>query len=395
MRPRAILTALLAVTSLAGAETWTDRGEYDIVMSVRSEASARKRVELLDAWKQKYPKTEMAQVRLELYLASYRELGDTVRMLQSAREMLSAQPDNAVGLYWCTALVPEVKDAPPDALEAGEKSARALLSHLDDAVFQKRKQPTELLAHRTLGWIAWQRGDLAGAEGEFRQYLEKSPKSAEIAVWMGIVSGLEKEPEKQSAGLWLLERAAGQRGEGALPDDQRRQIAALSDGLYAAYHGSSDGLEEFKAAAATNTVPPPGYRIETAAAAAARHADEELARTNPQLLAWLRIRRQLESPDADKYFTETLKTTPLPRLKGTVVRVSPENRPAEIALSLDQPNAEDVVLKVPVAFRNTAAPGTVLEFEGNADSFEKQPFRLIVQTDHDHIYGWPEATSRR
>ena len=37
---------------------------------------------------------------------------------------------------------------------------------------------------------------------------------------------------------------------------------------------------------------------------AARKADEELTRTNPQLAAWVHIRRGLESPDGEKYLAD-------------------------------------------------------------------------------------------
>jgi len=386
---RGVILLIAALTAAGKSAGWTDRGEYDLVMAIRSEAAAHKRVELLDRWKEKYPGTELRQARLELYLAAYQALGDRVRMLQAAREMLAAQPDNAVGVYWCTLLTPEVKDSTPDVLESGEKSARLLLAG-QDRFPAPQKQAAELLAHRTLGWVAWQRGDYAAAETEFHAYLEKNPKSGEIAVWMGLVSGLEKDAEKQSAALWLLERAATLRGEGALSDDQRRPIGALADRLYTAYHGDGDGLEDLKTAVAAATFPPAGFHIETAAAVATRRADEELARTNPELAAWMKIRRQLDAPDGEKYFADTLHSAPLPRLKGVVMRSSPEAKPSQIVLAMSQPLEEDVVLKVSAPFANAAAPGTEIGFEGAADSFTKQPFSLTVIVDREKITGWPE-----
>jgi hypothetical protein len=401
---RMALAAALAAPAVAAG--WTDRGEYDLVMGIRSEASAQKRVELLDRWQAGYPRSELRQVRRELYLAAFEALGDGGRMLKTAREMLAERANDFVGVYWCTLLVPEVRDAAADVLEAGEKAARQLLAGLDsyfaaagkpaasgDAEWQKSKSSAALLAHRTLGWIAWQRGDLAGATKEFRLYLEQAPNSAEIAAWMGIVSGLQKEPDKQVAGLWYLERAGALRGEGALPDEQRRAAGALADQAYAAYHGDGEGLENLKTAVLASAVPPPDFHVETAAAVAVRRADEELTRTNPELAAWVRIRRQLESPEGDKYFAD-LRTTPLPRLKGTVIRVDPKWKPAEIVLGISQPDAEEVVLKVSPPFPNTAPAGTELEFEGTVDWFGKEPFSLTVVVDREKITGWPEPGSR-
>jgi len=403
----AALAATSALAAPAQAATWTDRGEYDLVMGIRAEASAQKRVDLLDRWQAKYPQSDLRQVRRELYLAAFEALSDSARMLKTAREMLAEQADNPVGVYWCTLLVPEVRDPSADALGAGEKAARQLLAGLDtyfaaagkpaaasDAEWQKRKSSAGLLAHRTLGWIAWQRGDFAGAAKEFRLYLDQNANSAEITAWMGLVSGLQKEPANQVAALWYLERAGALRGEGALPDGQQRAVGALADQVYTAYHGDGEGIENLKTAALASAVPPPDFRVEAAAAVAARRADEELTRTNPQLAAWVHIRRQLESPDGDKYLTD-LRASPLPKLKGIVIRSQPEAKPAEIVIGISQPLTEEVVLRVSTPFPNPALPGTELEFEGTVDSFGKQPFTLTVLVDREKITGWPEPPRKK
>ncbi len=395
------LAVLLTVPSWAAG--WADRGEYDLVMSIRSEASPQKRVALLDSWQAKYPASEFLQVRRELYLAAFESLGDGPRMFKTAREMMDAQADNLVGVYWCTLLVPEMQEPSAEILGVGEKAARQLLTGSDkyfnatakpaavnDADWKKRQASASLLAHRTLGWIAWQRGDLAGATKEFRSYLDQSPAGGEVTAWLGIVSGLQKEPEKQAASLWYLQRAASLRGAGALADDQRRVASGLADNLYTAYHGESDGLEALKGAAAAAPVPPADFKIETAAAIAARRADEELARTNPQLAAWVHIRRQLESPDREKNLAD-LRSAPLPKLKGTVIRMQPEDKPTEIVLGFSQPLMEEIVLRVNPAFPNAAPAGTELEFEGaTVVSFANEPFTLTVTADHEKITGWPE-----
>jgi len=395
---KALVVVLMMAFAASAESGWTDRGEYDSVMAIRSEASARKRVELLDAWKQKYPQSALAQIRLQLYLSAYQELGDSRNMLEAARGMIAAEPESFTGSYWCTVLVPEVKEAAPEVLDAGEKSARLLLANLDRwfvPPYESRKQRAGLLARRTLGWVAWQRGNYPSAETEFRRYLEKDPKSAEVVAWLGIVLDLQKDPAKASAGLWMLSRAGSVRGEGALPEGMRRQVASMADRLYATYHGDGEGLEQLRTVAAAGMFPPDGFAIESGAAVAARRADEELQRTNPALFTWVRIRRQLEGPDGEKYFAETLKPAPLPHLKGTVVSVSPASRPSEIVLAMDQPTSGDVLLRLDKPFSHAAEPGTVLEFEGTATSFEKQPFRLTVETNRDQISGWPEAGARR
>jgi hypothetical protein len=121
-----------------------------------------------------------------------------------------------------------------------------------------------------------------------------------------------------------------------------------------------------------------------------RKQDEELTRTNPQLASWLRIRRRLEAPDGEAYFTATLHNTALPmRLKGTLLRATPTGKPAELVLGVGDAAAEEVVLKLDKPFPHAAESGTVLEFEGTFDAFSKAPFTLIVVAAQDKIEGWP------
>ncbi|MEO8367858.1 MAG: hypothetical protein ABI806_01490 [Candidatus Solibacter sp.] len=391
----------LAVPAGAAPAKFTDRNEYDLVLTIRAEAAPQKRLLLLDQWKAKYPKTELLQVRHELYFSAYQSLGDNAHMLSVAREMVTAVGDNLVGLYWTTLLVPESKEVSPDLLGAGEKAAKQLLTGLDKYFgaaakpaattpedWKKRRTEVELLAHRALGWIQWQRADYPGAEAEFSKALQIDPTAAEISAWYGTVLALDRTPGNQAAALWHLARAASYRDAGALPEGQRRQMNGLLERLYTSYHGDAAGLDQLKVAAAAAAKPPADFNVESASALALRKQDEELNRTNPQLAAWIRMRRKLESPEGDGYFA-TLKSTPLPKLKGTLLRATPTNKPTELVLGVGDATAEEVILKLETAFKNEAEFGTVLEFEGTIDAFTKAPFSVTVLSSPDKVEGWP------
>jgi hypothetical protein len=322
-------------------------------------------------------------------------------MLSVAREMVTTGGDSLVGLYWTTLLVPESKEVSPDLLGAGEQAAKQLLAGLDKyfgaaakpaattpEAWKKRRTEVELLGHRALGWIQWQRADYAAAGAEFTKCLEIDPTAVEISAWYGTVLALDRTPGNQAAALWQLARAASYRDAGALPEGQRRQMNGLVDRLYTTFHGDDTGLSQLKIAAAASARPPAEFNVESASAVALRKQDEELNRTNPQLAAWIRMRRKLESPEGDTYFA-TLKGTPLPKLKGTLLRATPANKPKELVLGVGDATAEEVIVKVETAFPNEAEFGTVLEFEGTIDAFTKAPFSVIVLSNPGKIDGWP------
>ena len=398
------LLPVLAATAWALAG-WTDRNEYDLVLKIRVEASPQKQLELLNQWKQKYPQSEMRQVRRELFLAAYQASGDVVHMFETAREMLGEQPNNFVGVYWSALLIPEIKDNKPEILDVGEKAARQLLAGLDtyfapsqkpegtaDADWQKQKSAAGLLALRAIGWVEWQRGDLAAAEKSFTAYLQQDPQSAEVGSWLGYVLAYRNQPIPAA---WQLARASSMHGEGALPEVWRRQVDELAERLYITYHGDSDGLDKLKTASAASQFPPADFQVDSAEAIKQRKAEEALNLADPELAAWLRIFKQLSGPDGEKYFLETLKPSPLPKLRGTVIRCTPAKQPDEISLGLSSALAEEVVLKMSVPFPHPAEPGTQLHFQGIADTFSKEPFRLTVLADPENVVGWPESAPPR
>ena len=382
----------LFVTLPLAAAPYADRGEYDLILAIRSEGAAQKQLALLDQWKLKYPNSQMAQVRRELYLSAYQSLSDAPHMLGVVREILAAQPDNALASYWCVALVPGAKESSPELWKLTETAAHRLLdSPPADAPWQAQKAPIALLAHRALGWIAWQRADGPATAAELTAYLKQQPADAEVSSWYGMSLASQKKPETIAAAVWQLTRAAGLTGAGALPESQKRQLEGLSERIYVSFHGEADGLEPIRAASLAAAFPPADFKIESAESLAARRADEQLKQSNPQLYQWTMIRRQLESLDGDRYFAETLKPAPLPKLKGVVIACAPPDAPTEIQLGLGNGVTPEVTLKFEKALPACAPTGTEVQFEGAPESYAKSPFKLTVLTDPTKLDGWPQA----
>jgi hypothetical protein len=188
--------------------------------------------------------------------------------------------------------------------------------------------------------------------------------------------------------LWHLARASSLRDEEALPEGQRRQLAPVVDTLYRSYHGSEDGLEALKASAGAGAFPPQGFAIESASAIAAKRAEEELAFRNPLLAAWRKIRKQLEAPEGETYFANAVKGVVLPKLKGTVVRSSPEKKPTELGLALDDSPDEVVILKLSTALSGDPEPGLQINFTATGEAYSANPFRLTLVSTPDQIENW-------
>lgn len=379
---RALAAILLLLPYGAFAQDWSDRGEYDLALAVRAQSSAATRLPLLDQWKQKYPNSPLKQMRTELILAAAQSLGDKNRMLEAARELVSADQNHFSGNYWLTLLSPTPAEA--------ETSAKRLL-RLAETGAGKQKNEVLVAAHRTLGWVEWQRGATDAAEKQFVSCLTLAPRNGEVSGWYGSLLAVQNTPPQQVAGIWHLARASYLDGEGALAANQRRDVRELLESAYKTYHGSLDGLEAIGAAATAATVavkPPDSFKIETAAEVAQRKADEEMKANNPQLFAWVLIKRRLTGADGQAEY-EKLAQGAMPLLKGYVIRCDKDPKPAEAMLGLQDSSVEEVVLKFDAPMPRCADVGVAVEFEGKPVEFTRDPFRLKVSVTGSSLQGWP------
>jgi len=388
----------------APAQSWADRGEYDLALEIRAQPDPAARITLLDQWKQKYPKSALNQSRSELYLSAYQALGDPVRMMAIAREMCAASPDNYVGLYWITVLAPSSAAVTPATLSESESAAKRLLAATDTFFAQpamtavssaaSEKRRVQFYARRALGWVEWKHGNLEAAERELQLGLQLEPQSAEVSAWLGAILAPQQTPAQQTLAIWHLARAAYLDGDGALPSAQRRDVRALLETTYTAYHGSDEGLDQVGAATRQAVLPAPGFKIETAAEVAERRKEEELLRANPDLLPWLQIRKRLLASSAENQ-QQALNETTLPRLKGALIRCNTPVKPTEIYVGIIDPAVEEVLIKVGEGLARCADPGTVLEFDGGPASFVRDPFLLTVLTTIEGLQGWPKTPGQR
>jgi hypothetical protein len=400
---RTVLLAAIAAGMLApfasAAAQWTDRGEYDLVLMIRSEGSPQKRLDLIDAWRKQYPKSQLAENRRELALTTYQSMRDWPHMLAVAREINSAEPANPVGLYWCASLIPGSSGVSPETIAIAEKTAKALIAG-GPALFSPEKKPSGItdgewkasrassvvIARRALGWAAWQQKEIAKAADEFTAALKEDPKNAEMSAWLGIVLSLDKNKPAQA--IWSLTRAGASREEGALPDDQRMEVAQTAERAYVAWHGSTEGIDALRQKAIASPLPPADFTIETASSVTLRNLEEQNRPTNPELADWFHIRRMLEDPAGDQFF-KTIQSQPLPKLKGIVIRCSPETRPEQVTLGIRDGSTEEIVLKFEAPMHFAADPGTEIEFTGAPESFHASPFQLVVTADAKNVEGWP------
>jgi tetratricopeptide (TPR) repeat protein len=373
---------------------WKDQAEYDMYSAVVKETDPKKKLALINAWKEKYPETEFKSARLQLYLNAYQQLNDFPNLLATLNEMLTLDPKDLTVMspYMYYAMVSN--DVSPAALDNASKVANSALANLEnkpasikDDQWPQAKKQIESLAHKTLGWVAMQQKKPDVAEQEFTKSLAIDPNQGEVDYWLGNTLRAEKTPEKISQALFYYARAATYDGPGSLTPQGRAQLDDYLRKAYNSYHGQDDaGLNELKTLAKSQPAPPPNFKIKTANEIAIEK-EEEFKKSNPQLALWMGVKKMLTTEGGVQYFDTQMKGAAVPALKGTVIAAKPPVRSKELILGLADKNTPEVTLKLDQPLKGKPEIGEEIEFEGVPTAFTPDPFMVTFDTEVAKIKG--------
>jgi tetratricopeptide (TPR) repeat protein len=417
-----VITAMAALTgghrlafgqtasTLAPQKNWKDRPEYDLWESIGKETVPAKRLELLNTWKEKYPNSDFADRRQQLFMTTYAELGRGGDALATAGDILARDPNNLRALSEALTAIFTLQNPPPsaDQLTIAERAANQVLSNVDLLFAPDRKpaQVTEtdwlaakrnirMVARNALGYVAWQRKDFEKAEGEFTRSLQVESDQGQVSYWLSNVILSEKKPEKYSAALFDMARAAAYDGPGSLNASGRQQVLGVFQKTYATWHGSDEGADEVLALARNTALPPPNFTIASKAdlLKAKMQKEEELRKTNPQLALWRSLKETLTGPQAQSYFEEHMKGAEVPggdiaEFCGKLIEAKPESRPKQLMISVDGGDAADAVLELAEPLSGKMEPGAKIGFKGIATAYAANPFSITFEVARKDVSGW-------
>jgi tetratricopeptide (TPR) repeat protein len=389
-------------------KNWKDRAEYDLYESITKETTPAKRLELLNSWKEKYPSSEFADVRQQVFMATYAQMGRPADALSTAGEILAKDPNNLQALSAALTAIFSVQNPTPDQLSTAEKAASQVSSNLDtlfaadkkpanvsDADWTTAKKNLQILAQNTLGYTAWQRKDLEKAETEFTKSLQLDPNQGQVSYWLSNVILAERKPEKYSTALYHFARAASYDGPGSLNAQGRQQVLGAFQKTYNQYHGSAEGADKVLAAAKAAALPAADFKIPSKADIAREglQKEEELKKANPSLALWKSIKTELTGGNAQAYFDSSMKDTAIPmEFKGKLIEARPETNPKELVLSVEDGLTPDATLVLDAPLRGKMENGTEIGFkDAVATSYTPSPYMVTFKADKANITGWKGA----
>ena len=406
-----------------------DQAEYDLFNNVIKDIQANnssKAVADLDTWAQKYTDSDYKDDRLYYYMQAYSKATppQPAKVVEYgsqliARDLKKTFSDPQQGpniilnvLYLVTASVPAIPNPTADQIALGEKAAHDLMDYVptffsaekkpanttDQAWSQARTQ-LETAATKTLialslipGNQAMDKKDCKTAEDAFKKGLLIYPDSSMHAYKLALALRCQQKdnPDKIPLAVYEFERAAvvdPTLGGGADP----KQIQAFADNAYATVHGSTEGLDQLKQQVKNAPLPPDGFTIKTATQIA-QEKEQQFEKSNPQLALWMKIKGQLADTAGEQYFTDQLKNSAVPQLRGTLVEAKPECRPKELLVAVPLPDAPqplraEITLKLDSALTGKPELNQEFHWEGVPSDFSKDPFMLTMDTEKAKIDG--------
>jgi tetratricopeptide (TPR) repeat protein len=386
-------------------KNWKDVAEYDLYNKANSTADPKAKLQLLNTWQDKYPQSDYADLRSQLFIATLGQLAASdpsqrQALVTKCEEILKADPKNFTAAYYLALNGPIVggTNPPADLISQVETAAHSVADQADtmfsadkkkpsmtDAQWTEAKNQVVALGHNALAWAATSKKDAATAENEYKASLQANPNQANVSAAYG---KMLMEQKKYQDALFQYARAASYDGPGSLPAGARTQLMEYFKKVYGQFHGSPDGADQVLAQAKTNAVPPPDFKIEGQGdieAAKAKATNDRMA-SDPAFKLWYTIETNLKGDQGDQFFNSSVKDVEMPAgaegvksFSGTVISVDP----SKVVLGVEDPTKPDATLvfahPLPAAALDKIKVGEKLEFSGAGDSFTKDPYMLTLK----------------
>ncbi len=405
------LQAAAAGQAAGATKNYKDRAEYDLYAKITQTQDPKARLELLNQWQDKYPQTDYAQERNIYYRETLAQLAGSdpsvrQKLLDKCEELLKNDPKDFRSNFLIAVWGPPVGGAnpSPDLQAKVQTAGQAVVDNANDA-FDASKKPAQVsqadfdkakaqalgVAHNALAWVATTKKDGKTAGDQYKASLQANPDQGAVSYQYAKMLQEDKTiPDEQKYPTILFEyaRAAQYTGAGQVPAASQPQIMDYFKKIYGQYHGSTEGQDQLLAQAKTSALPPDGFTIGSAAAAANKEADALNARmgSDPAFKIWYTIKQGLTT-QGDSFFSSTVKGFEVPgesvqskAFNGTVISIDPPDRPTKVVLGVEDATKPDATLTfsqpLPAAAIDKIKVGQKIDFSGIADSYVKDPYML-------------------
>lgn len=369
---------------------WKSRAEYDAFQAFVKEQDPQKRMPLIQAFIEKYPKSDFLANAYLVEMQSYVQLNKTDQAIAAAKKVLGADPGNLAALFYLSysfpyMFKPSEASASADLSEAKQHAQQGLQALQGEQKregesqeqFEARAKQERGAFNTALGFVAVQQKDYNQAIKSLEAAAQDESNNVLVYSLLG-QSYYNETPRDINKAIWYLARATALAEGGNNPNSDR--LKKFYEQVYEAQHGSNLGADKILAQAKTTDAIPADFKV----APPPEHAKTG----NVNLDAFYKIEDAISvGGDTGQQNWSQLKGQPL-GLVGHVDSVVPGSDSKTYQVRVDvTPDSQtkggtyDIVLDDSQPGVNLLQSGDPLRFQGNIASFTTDPNFTLTLSD--------------
>ncbi len=375
-------------SSSSQAPVIKDPAEYNAYVGAVQQTNPQAKISGLEAFLTQYPNSVMKNQALEILMATYQQIGNTQKTIDTATKLVNADP-NSVTAMALLAYIDRLKaqggdpNATQDLADADKYGTMGLAKLPDykcagkpEAECQKQKDQMAQIFNAAVGISALQKKDYPGAIQHLKSVADATPTDFSV-VYPLALAYLSQTPPDYLNGIWYASRASA-----IAPPQAKAQIEKYAQSQYRKYHGGDDGWTDVLAKAQAGTTPPADIAtLIKPAPTPAEQAHNMVGQTAPEKMdfaTWEFILSNGSQADQDTVWNAVKGKSV--QMQGTVISTTPtqfmiagssddiDAKKADITLNFDE--------KVPA--RLIPKDGATLDFQGTPDSYTPNPFMMTM-----------------
>lgn len=365
--------------------TIKDPAEYNAYVTALNQSEPAAKTQALETFLQQYPNSVVKVSALELLMATYQQLGNPQKVIDTANRVLQAEPNNLRALALLTYSYRQQAEQgganAPQALQQASQFALKGLQALQTAQkppeataadWEKLKVQTQSIFSGAAGMAALQQKDYPNAQKYLTMAVQSQPNDLRN-VYPLALAYLQQKPQ-DVRGLWYIARAATL----AAGTPAQAQITAYGKRAYTVYHGGDDGWDQLLAQVKATPDPPPGFAVKPAPTPAEQAVN--LANSKPvEQMSFDEFQLILTSGNqqaADKVWSG-IKGKPI-AFEGKVISTTRTSLMLAATVDDIQNNKADVELTFENPISATLMPkqAAMAKVEGTPVSYDVNPFMI-------------------
>jgi len=258
----------------AASPQWKSRDEYDAFNAMATEKDPEKKIQLAEAFLQKYPNSDFKDSAYLVEMQTYQGLNQMDKALDAAHKVVQANPNSGAALQALRALsftfpfLYKTTDTDHDAqLSRADSDAHHGLDVVQkfqkpqgatEEQFQQAVKDLRSVFNSCIGFVALQKKDYANAINSLKAATADNPNSWYGIYWMSLAY-LYSTPPDYSDAVWYGARAVDLAKAGKDPNADGWETFLKQ--TYVHYHGTDTGLSDILTQAATAANPPDGFKV--------------------------------------------------------------------------------------------------------------------------------------